>query len=277
MICSCRLGPSPAGRVARFAGLIAALLAIALPARARETYFDYGNYMSAEDALELPDLRFSRVVYSELGCPSHPLWLKLEGSKGDVLRVRLAVPALRALASERPSLALLGPGVPRAGWFPFEVPPGLGAQVFTTEGVRRPRLLRERDLRAASWLLLEERIPLPEDGTYHLVAWSPAGRRARLWVATGEAETEPWSNVDDPAERLEAFFSPVSAPDLGVTCPSRLWRPARAMPAEPGGCELSSGCAHVAGSAGGAAPAAAAALALGVSARVRRRPRSLRR
>lgn len=277
MICSCRLGRSISGRVARVAALLAALLAIALPARARETYFDYGYYRSAEDALELQDVLSSRVVYAELGCPSHPLWLKLEAKKGDVLRVQLGVPALRELATERPSLALLGKGVPRGGAFPFEVPSGLGAQVFTTASVREPRVIRERELQARSWVLLEQRITVPEDGTYHLVAWSPSERRARLWIAMGEAEVEAWSNVDDPEERLQAFFSPVSAPDLGVICSSRLLRTPRELPMEPGGHAALSGCAHVEGPQGAALPASAVVLALVASARVLRRPRPLRR
>ncbi|HTN89991.1 MAG TPA: hypothetical protein VL242_40230, partial [Sorangium sp.] len=101
-------------------------------------FFDYGDHASAEDALEFSDTFLSRIVYSELGCPSRPVWLKLEAAKGETLHVRLGMPALAALRRERPSLALLGPGLPRPAGLPFEAPAGVGAQLFSTSAVRAP-------------------------------------------------------------------------------------------------------------------------------------------
>ncbi|AUX19623.1 uncharacterized protein SOCEGT47_000750 [Sorangium cellulosum] len=249
-------------RLAPLAMTLAALLASAPRAHAREIFFDYGSHTGADDALELVDIALSRIVYSELGCPSDPVWLKLVATEGEALFVQLGMPLIEALRRMRPSLALVGPGLPRPGRLPFEVPAGLGAQVFATGGVREPRVVRGPGAAARSWLLLERRIVLPATGSYYLVAWSPEKRRVRLWIALGEVETEEISNVDDPEERATAFHQPWTAPDLSAPC-----APAR----PPGRAPSATSCAHAAGPAGGALPATAAGLAAPAARRLRRR------
>ncbi|XXX77221.1 hypothetical protein WMF30_00400 [Sorangium sp. So ce134] len=257
-------------RLALLAVTLAALLASASPARARQIFFDYGDHSSAEEAFEFSGLHLSRVVYSELGCPSRPVWLKLGAAQGETLRVQLGMPEMDALRRERPSLALLGPGLPRTAGLPFEAPAGLGAQIFSTRSVRAPEVVREAVTGARSWLLLERRIEVPETGSYHLVAWSPEARRVRLWIAIGEAPSEELSNVDDPEERAIAFHQPWTAPDLSAPC-----APARARkPALPGDGASTAACAHAAGPAHGALPGLAAALA---AIAARRRIRARRR
>jgi hypothetical protein len=205
-------------RIALVAAWMAACLAATSAASARQPFFDYGTHPDAERAFELPDIVISRVLYAELGCPSRPVWLTFQAKRGQTLSVQLGMPAIAALAGERPSLALVGPGLPRARGLPWEVPSGLGARIFTTEHVDAPRIFREPRLKTTSWNLLEQRIELPKSGRYYLVAWSPRGRRARLWVATGEEEKYGPSNVDDPLDRVKAFHRPWTAPDLGARC-----------------------------------------------------------
>ncbi|XYH98273.1 hypothetical protein ACMHYB_00455 [Sorangium sp. So ce1128] len=254
-------------RLTAFAATLAAFLASASPARARQTFFDYGDHATAEDALEFSDIVLSRIVYSELGCPSRPVWLKLEAAKGETLHVQLGMPALAALRRERPSLALLGPGLPRPARLPFEAPAGVGAQLFSTSTVRALATIREPATDSRSWLLLARRIEIPESGSYSLVAWSPEGHRVRLWIAVGDEPTEELSNVDDPVERVKAFHQPWTAPDLSAPC-SPVRPPARARPA---GDPSTASCAHEAGPARGALPALAAVALAGVSARRARR------
>lgn len=58
-------------------------------------------------------------------------WYALAVQPGAPLRVRLAIPRLERLASFRPSLAIVGPGLPPApAGLPFAVPPGQGAIVM---------------------------------------------------------------------------------------------------------------------------------------------------
>ncbi|WP_437609652.1 hypothetical protein WMF20_00395 [Sorangium sp. So ce834] len=261
------------GRLERLAFLavtLAALLASAPPARAREIFFDYGDHSSAEEALEFSGLHLSRIVYSELGCPSRPVWLTLDAAQGETLRVQLGVPEMDALRRERPSLALLGPGLPRAAALPFKAPAGLGARLFSTPSEHAPEVVREPVTGARSWLLLELQMEVPETGTYHLVAWSPEARRVRLWIALGDEPSEELSNVDDPEERAMAFHQPWTAPDLGAAC-------AHARPARSGDGASAAACAHAAGPARGALPGLAAALAVAAARRARRRDRAGRR
>ncbi|WP_437317268.1 hypothetical protein [Sorangium sp. So ce385] len=261
------------GRLERLAFLavpLAALLASAPSARAREIFFDYGDHQNAEEAFELSALHLSRIVYSELGCPSRPVWLKLDAAQGETLRAQLGMPEMDALRRERPSLALLGPGLPRPAALPFAAPAGLGARLFSTESARAPEVVRDPVTGARAWLLLELKMEVPETGSYHLVAWSPEEHRVRLWIALGDAPTEELSNVDDPEERAMAFHQAWTAPDLGAAC-------APARRARPGDGASAAACAHAAGPARGALPGLAAALAVAAARRARRRDRAGRR
>lgn len=146
-----------------------------------------GSAINAASAISLGDVNVSRVVYHEVTADAPRLWLTFEGTAGQLLYVQLGLPAIERLASYRPSVAILGPGLPSID-LPFEVPAGLGGMVLSSKDVTNPTVFDEPFSGTRSWILLEQDIPLPQAGTYYVVAFDPAGQPGKLWVATGREE-----------------------------------------------------------------------------------------
>ncbi len=169
------------------------VLALALFFSAHTTAFGHqpivsdGSAINAASAISLGDVNVSRVVYHEVTADAARLWMTFEGTAGQLLYVQLGLPAIERLTSYRPSVAILGPGLPAID-LPFEVPAGLGGILLSSSDVTNPTVFDEPFSSTRSWILLEQDIPLPQAGTYYVVAFDPAGQPGKLWVATGREE-----------------------------------------------------------------------------------------
>jgi len=170
------------------------LLAIAGLALAHKPTFS-DDFSGPDLAYEVADPEVSIVVYQEITCETDQLWFTFEAESGFPLYIQLGVPEIERLVDYRPSVALLAPGLaPATEALPFEVPDGLGVQVFHSGDVDEPGAFYEEFTQTSSWVLVEETVELPEDGTGYLVAWDPAGWTGKLWLATGTVED--FSDVD---------------------------------------------------------------------------------
>jgi len=146
-----------------------------------------GSYPTFDEALRITDIDVSQVAYVELSETERALWLAFEATAGTHLDVSLGLPVLDRLADSRPTLAVLGPGLP-AIVLPFETPQGVGGVAFETSAVAKPRFFHEPFTGTDSWIPLEESLDLPETGTYYVVAWPPGEPIDKLWVAIGVRE-----------------------------------------------------------------------------------------
>lgn len=146
-----------------------------------------GSAINAASAISLGDVNVSRVVYHEVTADSPQLWLTFIGVADQNLYVQLGLPAIERLASYRPSVAILGPGLPAVD-LPFDVPAGLGGVLLSSGDVANPTVFDEPFSGTRSWILLEQDITLPQAGTSYVVAFDPTGQPGKLWVATGREE-----------------------------------------------------------------------------------------
>lgn len=199
-------------------GFAAAVLCASAAASAHLPVFIAEPHPDPARALRLPDILISRAFYAEVPCPNRPLWMTFKAEKGDELFVQLGLPVMKELRDLRPSLALLGPGLPPAQGLPIAAPGNLGARVFSTREVKEPRLFHEPYSDTDSWILLEETITLPAQGQYYLIVWSEQDLRARLWVATGTEERIEPADVARALPRVKAFHDPATAPGIGAAC-----------------------------------------------------------
>lgn len=199
-------------------GFAAAALCASAAASAHLPVFITEPHPDPARALRLPDIQISRAFYAEVPCPNRPLWMTFKAERGDELFVQLGLPVMQELRDFRPSLALLGPGLPPAKGLPIAAPGNLGARVFSTREVAEPRPFHEPYSDTDSWILLEETITLPSPGQYYLIVWSEQDRRARLWVATGTEERIEPADVARALPRVKAFHDPATAPGIGAAC-----------------------------------------------------------
>ena len=163
-----------------------AFLCLALAAAAHKPASIGGVYPTFDRALWMEDIDVSQVAYAELTETDRALWLAFDADAGTRLDLSLGLPVIDRLVGYRPSLAILGPGLPPIDP-PLEAPSNVGGVAFDTANAE-PRFFREPFTGTDSWILLEEAVDLPESGTYYVVAWPPGETVGKLWVAIGLRE-----------------------------------------------------------------------------------------
>ena len=178
-------------KTAALAGLLLFLALAAPRAFAHNLITSNTAPSSWGSALGIDDPSVSRVYYSRLDPARPQTWFRFEGKAGDSIYLSVGVPVIGRLAGFRPFSALVGPGLPTAD-LGFELPPGLGAQVFPPEA--SPHEFHEGVTGTNSWIVMEQTVTLPESGTYYFVGYpldpaEAAGRQwDKLWMAIGTKE-----------------------------------------------------------------------------------------
>ena len=168
------------------------LLLFAGGAWAHHYVADDGSHTGAGEALYLPDVTLSQVLYHDVTPDTAQVWVAFDGKAGDLVYFQLGVPYLTRFEGYRPALAMVGPGLGVVNP-PIAIPAGLGAQVCTSDEIT-PTFFDEPFTGTQSWIMFEREIPLPQDGRYYLAAWDPAGKPGKLWMAVGKREA--WSFKD---------------------------------------------------------------------------------
>ncbi len=136
--------------------------------------------------IDRPDV--SQVYYARLDEDRRQVWFRFTGKAGDRIWFQVGVPVLDRLRDLVPRAAVVGPGLTSDGDPGIALPPGTGAVVF--ESAAAPRYFDEEFTGTESWIRLEREYVLPADGTWYVVAWSPAPASAddKLWLAIGTKE-----------------------------------------------------------------------------------------
>jgi hypothetical protein len=85
-------------------------------------------------------------------------------------------------------MVVIGPSLPDKD-APFNLPKDMGAKVFATKEVEKPRFFHEHFTGTDSWILRSETIRLARPGRYYLVAFSPQGQTGKVWLSVGKRES----------------------------------------------------------------------------------------
>ena len=150
------------------------------------------DYVSSDSAFTVEDPDISIVLYAEMTCSQSELWMEMETGAREEIWVELGVPMLDRLATYRPSVALVAPGLPQVD-LPFDLPGTMGATIISTTDVDEPVDFYEPFSQTESWILYQGWLEVPTNEKVYLVAWNPAQFTGKLWVAVGK--TEDFSDV----------------------------------------------------------------------------------
>jgi hypothetical protein len=141
-----------------------------------------------DTAILLTEPQVSQVVYREITDKSPQIWLGFSVPKDFELYIQIGVPVMDRLKKFRPSMVLVGPGLPKKD-APFEIPKGTGVKTFATAQVKKPRFFHEHFTGTDSWILRSETVSLSKPGRYYLVAFSPDRQKGKLWLSIGKKES----------------------------------------------------------------------------------------
>jgi hypothetical protein len=97
------------------------LIGLSGPAYGHRPTMSDGTAVDADHAIELQDVQISRVVYHEVTKQAPQVWITFEVDQPQELFLQIGVPVLDRLRKYRPTLALIGPGLPDPR-LPFECP-----------------------------------------------------------------------------------------------------------------------------------------------------------
>ncbi|MBN1973589.1 MAG: hypothetical protein JW787_08110 [Sedimentisphaerales bacterium] len=142
--------------------------------------------IDANTAIVLIDPNISQVVYRSLPAGPNQIWTTLTAHTNFQLYVQIGVPVIERLKKFRPSLAVIGPGLPEPN-LPFKIPSGFGAVVIDTNSVE-PRYFYEPFTGTSSWILESRTIELTKAGRFYVTAFDPKQAGGKLWIAVGQKE-----------------------------------------------------------------------------------------
>jgi len=175
-------------------GLAAAVvLALAPGAAAHRLVPDDGTHTSAETAIFLDDVELSQVVYHAVRAESNQLWIAFDAPADGDIYWQLGIPRIAGLEDYRPTVVVLGPGLPAVD-VPLDVPEGLGGLVVETDGLPG-EAFNEPFTGTRSWIVREEDVTLEEPGRHYVVAYHPDGTPGKFWLAVGRREEFGFSDV----------------------------------------------------------------------------------
>ena len=162
----------------------------------------------------------SQVIYREITDDAEQVWLAFDVNEGFGLFIQIGVPVLDRLKDFRPSMLVVGPGLPEDN-LPFKLPAGAGANDFPTDAIEDPRLFHEHFTGTDSWILRSDSIRIPKSGRYYVVAYVPSGKKGKLWLSVGKKESfglAEWAQFGEWKKKIRKFHE-VSEAGKGLRIP----------------------------------------------------------
>lgn len=183
-------------------------------ASAHQPFFEDKDF-TAKAPGTVKDPTVSTALYATLDSPRDVDYVTFDGKRGDSILIGLTIPAIAGQENFSPTVAILGPGLPRVG--AAQLPHRVAAP--TTSGSRpagaviwhaapgKPSTFFEPFSRTSYWERQENRITLPADGRYTIAVWSDSCAIGRYTLVVGDREVLG----GDPAFpiKLPAYWQPV--------------------------------------------------------------------
>lgn len=192
-------------------GLSILLLMITVrPAFAHQPYFEDTD-TTAKTPWSIADPTISLALYFTLDSPTDVDYFTFAGHAGQTILFSMSIPQIEGAEHFTPTLALLGPSLPKIS-LPAQVvqPAKTGALILRASSGQAP-LFFEPFSRTRYWRRQQGRVTLPADGQYVVAIWSETGQVGRYTFAPGDREIFG----GDPAfaSKLRAYWTPVKSPD----------------------------------------------------------------
>lgn len=193
----------------RLIGLIGAMVAVLLLsqiASAHTPFFVDRDITRPETAWPVGDYSISWAFYARLSPAYAPQYYVLDGQASTRLVASLETPAIAGLDNFRPSIAVIGPGLPAfetpQNW---NAPTGYGGMLVNDEDVSpRPQFF-ESFSGTSYYRGPQLDLVLPADGRYYVVVFDRSGGSGKYTLAIGTREV---FGGGDPAwrQKLTEFF-----------------------------------------------------------------------
>jgi len=186
---------------------------MAAPALAHRPYFEEED-IGPDEPWPVDDPTISTAIYATLESATDVDYFTFEGQAGQVILLALTIPQIEGQADFAPTLALMGPGLPKAD-LPDRVvrPDDAGALEIAPPPGPAPTFF-EPFSRTSYWDRQEERVTLPSAGPYVVAVWHPEGQVGRYVFVVGDKE-RPGGDPVFPL-KMRDYWTPVESPTGGT-------------------------------------------------------------
>lgn len=186
--------------------VLAAALLLTQRASAHTPFFPDRDISSPDKAWPVGDYSISWAFYARLAPAAAPQYYAIDGRAGTRLYVTLEVPVIAGLEEFRPSVAVIGPGLPAvAAPRGIRGPTGAGGSIANDDRTSpRPQFF-EPFSRTRYYRGPQIDLSLPDDGRYYVVVFDATGSTGKYTLAIGTREV---FGGGDPAwqQKLSDFF-----------------------------------------------------------------------
>lgn len=157
---------------------------------------------------QLADPTIATALYGTLSRSGDVDWIEVPGKPGQELVLNLMIPQIAGQESFAPTLALLGPGLPKAKLPSWIRRPDVAGTMLYEPTPGAASTFYERTY----WRRQQVRVPLPTGGTYYVAVYHPKGDVGRYTLSIGEKEVEGGDALY--RQKTERFWTPVPAKGL---------------------------------------------------------------
>jgi len=193
------------GKCAVISGVL--VIVLCSVAQAHRPIFSDKAATDPNTAVMISQPAISQVIYREITDDAEQVWLAFDVNEGFGLFIQIGVPVLDRLKEFRPSMLVVGPGLPEDN-VPFPLPEGAGVKAFPTDSIEEPRFFHEHFTGTDSWILRSDTVKLPGSGRYYLVAYVPSGVKGKLWLSVGKKESfglAEWAQFGEWKKKIRKF------------------------------------------------------------------------
>ena len=186
-------------------------------ASAHQPFFEDKDF-TAKAPGTVKDPTVSTALYATLDSPRDVDYVTFEGKRGDSILIGLTIPAIDGQENFTPTVAIMGPGLPKVGGAqlphrviaPANSNPPVGAITWRA-APGKPSIFYEPFSRTKYWERQENRIKLPADGRYTVAIWSDNCAVGRYTLVVGEREVlggDPAFPIKLSADRQPVKLTP---------------------------------------------------------------------
>ena len=147
-----------------------------------------GTNENYQNALKIPDHKISWVIYENLESNDAKFY-EFDAKKDDSFYASIVIPKLEQLENYKPSLALIGEGIPTNDLPDIEATlPAGGITIYNYDGEIPSKEFYEPFGQATYWERQEINIEIPETGSYYLVVYDTQRLDGKYSLAVGKIE-----------------------------------------------------------------------------------------
>jgi hypothetical protein len=184
-------------------------------ASAHQPFFEDDDFTPKAPG-SVADPTVSTALYATLESSKDVDYVTFDGKKGQSILVGLTIPRIEGQENFTPTIAVMGPGLPKAAVPRQIVRPRNTGAVILTAPPGPAKVFNEPFSRTSYWERQERSITLPADGKYVVAVWDERGCAGRYTLVIGDREILG----GDPAFpfKLRAYWTPVAQPAAAPGC-----------------------------------------------------------